>query len=91
MQATVKSVHDKALVIEVASGGVKKAPNEDDSTNVLYMPMLLVVPPDPDKSMAPRIREHWPRFKAIISSSDHAYKDTILLSIFICYRTASCY
>jgi hypothetical protein len=49
----VKSVQDKALVIEVASEGVKKAPNEDDSTNVLYMPMLLVFP-DPDKSMAPR-------------------------------------
>jgi hypothetical protein len=87
----VKSVQDKALVIEVPSGGVKKVPNEDDSTNVLYMPMLLVVPPTLINQWLHEIREHWPRFKAIISYSDHAYKDTILLSIFICYRTASCY
>jgi hypothetical protein len=42
------------------------------------MPILLLVPPTLINQWLHEIREYWPGFKAIISYSDHMFKETIL-------------
>ena len=54
--------------------------DKDDSSKILYMPSLLLVPPTLINQWLQEIREFWPCFKAIISYSDHIFKETMALS-----------
>jgi SNF2 family DNA or RNA helicase len=86
-------VHGCILADEVGLGKTKQSllaallhillydiTDKDDNSKVLYMPMLLLVPPTLINQWLHEIREYWPCFKAHISYSDHMFKESMALS-----------
>jgi SNF2 family DNA or RNA helicase len=54
--------------------------NEASGSEILYKPILLIVPPALVNQWLKELRDHWPYFDIIISYEDHEFKEAMSLS-----------